>query len=127
MCGLFGIMSEHLREDEVETLVRIAENARERGTDAVGWAIINMDDGGITVHRSLTWDRAMLHTQLSHQRGEPVIIIGNVRAEPTTEWFGGEDPVGEFVCMRIVATDHKLSRIAAVQRPQQIHDRDIIG
>ena len=89
MCGLFGIMSEYFREDEVRTLVRIAENARERGTDAVGWAIINMADGTVKFHRSLDWDRALFETQLRHQLEEPVIIIGNVRAEPTTEWFGG--------------------------------------
>jgi len=69
-------------------LLRLAEVTRQRGSDAFGYAIIGAR-GVRSSHSSLTFDRERFEADLESAYGLPVIVIGNVRAEPTTEWFNG--------------------------------------
>lgn len=90
MCGLFGMISPRLSMDEATTLVRVARATEERGSDACGYAITNSRTGNRRVHRALDFDADRLLADLTMFLDEPIIIIGNMRAEPTTEWFDGD-------------------------------------
>lgn len=92
MCGLFGLMTPSLTTGEIDTLVELVSASRERGSDAIGWAIFRSDGPvvGPMIERKLTYDPKFFYDVLVEWEGVACTIIGNVRAEPTTEWFDGD-------------------------------------
>lgn len=89
MCGLFGVYSPRgLTTPEVERLNKLFRVTRERGEDAAGYAVYYIGDDEAHCRRTLEIEYADRDNRfIEVSVGMPCIVIGNVRAEPTTEWI----------------------------------------
>lgn len=87
MCGLFGVYSPRgLTTPEYERLNKLFRVTRERGEDAAGYAVYYINDDQSFVKHTLDIETADEGNFIDVAIGKPCIVIGNVRAEPTTEW-----------------------------------------
>lgn len=86
MCGIFGALLWSGTTDRTNWHVnRIMRNSVERGRDGRGWA--HFQNGVVSRYRSVTRDDDPKFLKLPDAaEGKPAIIIGNLRAEPTTEF-----------------------------------------
>jgi 7-cyano-7-deazaguanine synthase len=82
MCGIFGVVApKGLDPRQVNFLRELLHATTERGTDAWGWRVQYLD--GMGGHKIV---KGFRDPSISVEAGRPCIVIGNVRAEPTTEW-----------------------------------------
>lgn len=91
MCGVLGLITPKLTEFDLLSVLMAVDTLRERGTDGVGVGIYDDGQYSSVKHTDDDW-RLPLATELRRHLGHSIILIANVRAEPTTEREDRENP-----------------------------------
>lgn len=86
MCGIIGVIApQGFTPPDFQSLYGVIIKSTERGTDSVGFCALVGGERYESRMPSRYSDTLLLPHQMNDTK-KPIVFLGNVRAEPTTEW-----------------------------------------